>query len=71
MLAVGGAITKTDKVLGEWAGLAPDQLHQNRDLKHTTDFRDVIGEVVAKHLGNPNIKKILPNHEFKDVGLLG
>ena len=51
-------------------GLAPDQLHQGRDLLHTTDFRDVLGEIVSVHLGNPNIKAVLPNHQFKDVGLV-
>lgn len=71
MLAIGGAVKRSDKVLGEWPGLAPEQLYQNRDLKHTTDFRDVIGELVSKHLGNPNIQGVLPNHAFKTAGLLG
>src|SRR5262249_6813341 len=42
------------KVLGKWPGLAPDQLHQGRDLLHTTDFRNVLGEVVGTFLGNEN-----------------
>ncbi len=37
---------------------------------HATDFRDVLGELVSTHLGNPNIKTILPSHEFKKVGLV-
>lgn len=76
MLAIGGNLaTKTaggivKPVLADWPGLAKEKLHQGRDLLHTTDFRDVLGEVVKVHLGNPLIQTILPNHEFKSVGLL-
>lgn len=76
MFAIGGPIIERRKkdptqVLGKWPGLAPEQLHEGRDLLHTTDFRDVLSEVVTHHLGNPNLAKILPNHTFKPVGLIG
>ncbi len=58
------------KVVSDWPGLAPDQLHQGRDLLHTTDFRDVLAEVVRVHLGNSNLETVLPNHTFKNVGLV-
>ncbi|MCC6322544.1 MAG: DUF1501 domain-containing protein [Phycisphaerales bacterium] len=64
------ALREEKKVVTRWPGLAPEQLHQKRDLLHTTDFRDVIGEVVSTHLGNANIKAVLPGHEFKGVGLI-
>jgi uncharacterized protein (DUF1501 family) len=76
MLALGGGLaTKTPggivkPVLTTWPGLLKDQLHQGRDLLHTTDFRDVLGEVVKVHLGNPQIQTVLPSHNFKPVGLL-
>ncbi|MBJ7396940.1 MAG: DUF1501 domain-containing protein [Akkermansiaceae bacterium] len=71
MIAIGGGVAKNDKpVLGEWPGLAPENLYQKRDLKHTTDFRDVLGEVVSSHLGNENIAHIIPDHKHKAVGLL-
>jgi uncharacterized protein (DUF1501 family) len=76
MIAVGGGLATTSAggivkpVLSKWPGLAPEQLHQGRDLLHTTDFRDVLGEVVSVHLGNPQIKTVLPSHDFKPVGLL-
>lgn len=71
MIAMGGGVTKNTKpVLGEWPGLAPENLHQKRDLKHTTDFRDVLGEVVSSHLGNENITHIIPGHEHKSVGII-
>lgn len=58
------------KVASDWPGLAPDQLHQGRDLLHTTDFRDVIGELVAVHLGNSAIETVLPEHTFRRPGLI-
>jgi len=73
MLAVGGTLSEkpaASPVLTRWPGLAPEQLHQKRDLLHTTDFRDVLGEVVANHLGNPLLQTVLPNHQFKPVGLV-
>jgi uncharacterized protein (DUF1501 family) len=71
MIAIGGSVVKNDKpVLDEWPGLATENLYQKRDLKHTTDFRDVLGEVVSSHLGNENISHIMPGHEHKAAGLL-
>jgi uncharacterized protein (DUF1501 family) len=61
---------KPGKVFTEWPGLAPEQLNQKRDLMHTTDFRDVLSEVVREHLGNPNLEKVLPDHECRKLGLL-
>lgn len=62
--------TGSRKVLTRWPGLAPDQLHDKRDLMHTTDFRDVLGEIVSTHLGNENVKAVLPNHEFRKLGMI-
>ncbi len=76
MLALGGGLATSSAggivkpVLSKWPGLDKSQLHQGRDLLHTTDFRDVLGEVVSVHLGNPQIKTVLPSHDFKPVGLL-
>ncbi|MGA0846142.1 MAG: DUF1501 domain-containing protein [Luteolibacter sp.] len=71
MIAIGGSLAKQAKpVLGEWPGLDDEQLHQGRDLRHTTDFRDVLGEVVKKHLGNHNINAVIPGYQNTKVGLL-
>ena len=76
MLAMGGGLATTSSggivkpVLSRWPGLAKNQLHQGRDLLHTTDFRDVLGEVVSVHLGNSQIKAVLPSHDFQPVGFL-
>jgi len=61
MFAFGGAI-RGGKVYGEWPGMAPEQLYENRDLALTTDFRDVLGELVAKHLGNRQLAGVFPDY---------
>jgi len=71
MFAFGGAI-QGGKVYGEWPGLAPEQLYENRDLALTTDFRDVLGELVAKHLGNRQLTGVFPEYAQPTFrGLIG
>jgi uncharacterized protein (DUF1501 family) len=71
MIALGGSLAPSDKpVLGDWPTLAPEKLHQNRDLQHTTDFRDVLAETVARHLGNTNSSHVIPDHSTSPVGLI-
>jgi uncharacterized protein (DUF1501 family) len=50
------------KVHGQWPGLAPEQLYENRDLALTTDFRAVFGEIAMKHLGAQGLDKIFPGY---------
>lgn len=50
MFVIGGSV-KGGNVYGKWPGLAVNDRHEGRDLAVTTDFRDVLGEVVTAHLG--------------------
>jgi uncharacterized protein (DUF1501 family) len=61
MFVLGNSV-KGGKIYGDWKGLAGDNLYEGRDLAVTTDFRDVLGEVAVKHLGNKNLDKIFPNY---------
>jgi uncharacterized protein (DUF1501 family) len=71
MLALGGDI-KGGKVYGQWPGLAQEQLYENRDLNLTTDFRDVLGELVTRHLGNRQVAAVFPGYDKpRFPGLLG
>jgi uncharacterized protein (DUF1501 family) len=71
MFAFGGSI-KGGKVYGDWPGLEPEQLYEERDLNLTTDFRDVLGELVTKHLGNRQLKNVFPGYEEEKFrGLCG
>jgi uncharacterized protein (DUF1501 family) len=62
MFAFGGGV-RGGKVYGDWPGLEPEQLYENRDLNLTTDFRDVLGELVVKRLGNRDMAKVFPGFE--------
>src|ERR671939_469602 len=57
-----GAGVRGGKVYGDWPGLDSNDLYERRDLALTTDFRDVFGEVAAKHLGAADLKRVFPNH---------
>jgi uncharacterized protein (DUF1501 family) len=59
MFVLGGEV-KGGKVYGKWPGLDNDQLNEGRDLALTTDFRDVLGEVVARYLGANNLDAVFP-----------
>jgi uncharacterized protein (DUF1501 family) len=62
MFVLGGDV-RGGKIYGDWPGLQQEQLYEERDLALTTDFRDVLGELVARHLGNPNLKSVFPGYE--------
>ena len=47
---------------GEWPGLARDDLYEGRDLALTTDFRDVVGELLVGHLGGGQLDPVFPGH---------
>ncbi len=48
----GGAV-RGGTVHGRWPGLSPDRLYEGRDLALTTDFRDLLAELLVRHLGMP------------------
>ena len=50
MMVLGGPV-RGGSIYGTWPGLEPEQLFEQRDLAVTTDFRDVLGELVRVHLG--------------------
>jgi uncharacterized protein (DUF1501 family) len=71
MFVLGGDV-RGGKVYGDWPGLQEEQLYEGRDLALSTDFRDVLSELVARHLGNTNLRSVFPGYENpKFRGLLG
>ncbi len=62
MFVLGGPV-RGGKVYGRWPGLDQSQLYEGRDLALTTDFRQVIGEAVARHLGNGNLAEVFPGYD--------
>ncbi|MBM3129323.1 MAG: DUF1501 domain-containing protein [Chloroflexi bacterium] len=70
MFVLGGNVIG-GKVYGDWPTLNKDKLYGPGDLAITTDFRDVLGEIVQKRLGNSNLAAIFPNYPtFKFRGLV-
>jgi uncharacterized protein (DUF1501 family) len=63
-LAMGGDVNG-GKVLGDWPGLAPEQLFEGRDLAVTTDYRNVLAEVARKQLGVTDLGVVFPNFEVE------
>ncbi len=61
MLLLGGAVNG-GKMLGRWPGLDPAARFEGRDVAVTTDFRDLFGEVVARHLGGADLAAVFPGH---------
>jgi uncharacterized protein (DUF1501 family) len=61
MLVIGGRV-RGGRVYGRWPGLDVDQRYDGRDLAVTTDFRDVFGEIVARHLGIADAGPIFPGY---------
>jgi len=52
---------------GRWPGLAQDQLYEGRDLAMTTDFRDLLGEILTRHMGVRDLRAVFPGHELKET----
>jgi uncharacterized protein (DUF1501 family) len=69
MFAMGGPV-KGGKVYGRWPGLDQSQLYEGRDLALTTDFRQVIGEAVARHMGNKNLANVFPGYDNQPAQFL-
>ena len=74
-VAGGSSALQGGRIHGAWPGLAPEQLFEQRDLAVTTDFRCVLSELVAGHLGVADTRRVFPGAPADAlsarVGLLG
>ena len=57
MMLLGGGV-RGGQVFTRWPGLENDQLEPPGDLRVTTDYRDVLSEVLNKRLGNNHIDQV-------------
>ena len=70
MLVLGNSV-RGGQVYGKWPGLKSDQLFEGRDLALTTDFRDVFGEVAARHLAASDLKSLFPRYSISETKFKG
>lgn len=68
MFALGGGVNG-GQVYGTWPGLHNDQLYDHADLAITTDYRQVLSEMLTRRLGNSDIASVFPG--FAPTGDLG
>ena len=64
-----GAGVRGGRVYGRWPGLAQEALVDG-DLAVTTDFRDVLAELVRKRLGNPQVDQVFPRYNPRELEII-
>ena len=65
MMVIGGGV-RGGHVYGRWPGLAAEKRYDGRDLAVTTDFRDVFGEIVTRHLGLKESRQVFPGYQISE-----
>jgi len=67
-MALGGHVAG-GRVLGQWPGLSPEHLFEDRDLAVTTDYRDLFAEACVRHVGMSadSLRDVFPRHQI-DAG---
>jgi uncharacterized protein (DUF1501 family) len=62
--AIGG-------IHGAWPGLAPGQLVDGTDVAVTTDFRQVLSEILIRRMCNPQIGLVFPGYSgYQPLGIV-
>jgi uncharacterized protein (DUF1501 family) len=70
MMVIGGGV-RCGRVFGKWPGLAREQRFEGRDLAVTTDFRDVFGEIIVRHLGVSDPRPVFPGYPVSSARFPG
>jgi uncharacterized protein (DUF1501 family) len=70
MMVIGGGV-RGGRVYGKWPGLSVDKRYDGRDLAVTTDFRDVFGEIVTRHLGLRDARQVFPGYQMSEARFPG
>jgi uncharacterized protein (DUF1501 family) len=67
MLMSGGV--QGGQVFADWSGLGPDGRDDADDLAITTDYRNVMAEIIQRRLLNSNINAVFPKFTPTPLGL--
>ncbi len=68
MFLMGGGV-QGGQVFAKWPTLAPEKLNDG-DLAITTDYRDVLSEVIRLRLKNEALDQVFPNYTATPLGLV-
>lgn len=69
-LLLGGGV-RGGRVYGQWPGLSNAQLYDGADLAVTTDFRQVLAEIVSARLGDFDLGAVFPGYNgYAPLGVM-
>jgi uncharacterized protein (DUF1501 family) len=68
MFVLGGGV-RGGRVLGKWPGLSKEVLEGPGDLPVTTNYRNVLAPVLARHGATESLEKIFPGFATEPLGL--
>jgi uncharacterized protein (DUF1501 family) len=68
MFVLGGGV-KGGRVISQWPGLSDAVLEGPGDLPVTTNYRDVLAPVLARHGAAHNLAQIFPLHDLRPLPL--
>jgi len=66
---LGGGVAG-GRVVADWPGLDDASLEDERDLRVTTDYRDLLAEVLGRRFGLADPSEVFPGHSFRDLGVV-
>lgn len=70
ILVLGGHVNG-GQLFGTWPGLAPEQLDSRLDLAVTTDYRQILSEILIRRLGNPYLGAVFPGYrDYEPLGIV-
>lgn len=71
VMFVLGPQAKGGRMVGRWPGLANEVLEEGADLAVVTDYRTVLCEVLAGHMGLADVGAVFPGFKPQSLGLWG
>lgn len=69
VMMVLGHQARGGRMVGRWPGLASDALEEGADLAVLTDYRDVLAELLAGHMGLADARAVFPGFTHAPLGL--
>ncbi len=69
VFTVLGGNVNGGRIYGNWPTLATAKLDQGLDLAVTTDYRQILSELLVRRLGNTQIAKVFPTVPYRPLGL--